>query len=76
MASDQKTWRKAVAIGTNISTTLAGLVGVGYFSGRYLDARWGTKPWLTLALMIGGVALGASYLVITLKEFGASDDKK
>jgi len=76
MASDQKTWRKAVAIGSNISTTLAGLVGLGYFSGRYLDARWGTKPWLTLGLMICGVALGAFYLVITLKEFGASDDKK
>jgi len=55
---------------------LAGLVGVGFFSGRYLDARWGTKPWLTLGLMLSGVALGAFYLVITLKEFGASDDKK
>jgi len=73
---DQKAWQKAVAIGTNIAATLAGLVGIGFFLGRYLDARWGTQPWLTLGLMLSGVALGASYLVITLKEFGESNDKK
>lgn len=76
MAKNQKSWQKAVIVGSNIATSLAGLVGVGFFLGRYLDARWGTKPWLTLGLMLSGLALGASYLVITLKEFGASDDKK
>ena len=76
MARDQKSWQKAVAIGSSIATTLAGLVGGGYLLGHYLDARWGTKPWLTLGLMLSGLALGASYLVITLIEFGASDDKK
>ena len=55
---------------------MAGLVGGGYLLGRYLDARWGTQPWLTLSLMLVGLALGAIYLVVTLKEFGASDDKK
>jgi len=76
MAGIQKPWQKAVTVGTSISTTLAGLVGGGFFLGRYLDARWETQPWLTLSLMILGLALGASYLVITLKEFGATDDKK
>ena len=77
MAKDnQKAWQKAVAVGSNIATTLAGLVGVGFFLGRYLDDRWGTRPWLTLGLMLIGLAMGASYLVITLKEFGAADDKK
>jgi len=76
MAKNQKSWQKAVTVGSSIATSLAGLVVGGFFLGRYLDARWGTQPWLTLSLMIAGLALGGSYLVITLKEFGASDDKK
>ena len=76
MARNQKSWQKAVTVGSSIATSLAGLVGVGFLLGRYLDARWGTRPWLTFSLMIVGLALGASYLVITLKEFGATDDKK
>ncbi|TGE33944.1 AtpZ/AtpI family protein [Desulfosporosinus sp. Sb-LF] len=74
MASNQKSWQKAVATGSTIATMLAGLVGGGFFSGRYLDAHWGTHPWLTISMMLLGLALGASYLVVTLKEFGASDD--
>ena len=76
MAGNQKPWQKAVTVGSNIAASLAGLVGGGYLLGNYLDARWNTQPWLTLSLMLLGLALGASYLVITLKEFGATDDKK
>lgn len=76
MAGEQKSWQKALAIGSSIASTLAGLVGGGYFLGHYLDARWATQPWLTIGLMLSGLALGATYLVITLKEYGASDDKK
>lgn len=76
MERNQKSWQKAVTVGSNIATSLAGLVGGGYLLGSYLDTRWGTQPWLTLSLMLVGLALGATYLVITLKEFGASDDKK
>jgi hypothetical protein len=75
MAGNTKSWQKAVAIGSSIATTLAGLVGGGFYLGRSLDARWGTKPLLTLGLMLFGLALGASYLVITLKEW-TTDDKK
>jgi ATP synthase protein I len=76
MAKDQKSWQKAVSVSSNIATSLAGLVGGGFLLGRWLDDIWGTEPWLKLGLMIGGLALGATYLVVTLKEFGASDDKK
>ncbi|KGK86621.1 ATPase [Desulfosporosinus sp. HMP52] len=71
-----KSWQKALVVGSNISTSLAILVGGGYFLGRYLDARWMTQPLFTISCMLVGLALGGSYLVITLKEFGASDDKK
>ena len=74
--NDKKVWQKAVAVGTTIASSIAGLVGGGFFLGRYLDAQWGTRPLLTISMMIVGLILGASYLVITLKEFGASDDKK
>lgn len=76
MAGNQRSWQKAIAIGSSIATTLAGLVGGGFFLGRNLDARWGTQPWLTIGLMISGLMLGASYLVITLKEWASDDDKK
>lgn len=37
-------------------TMLAGMA-VGYYGGRWLDAWWGTAPWLQLAgLMLGVVA--------------------
>ncbi|AFQ46368.1 AtpZ/AtpI family protein [Desulfosporosinus meridiei] len=71
-----KSWQKALVVGSNISTSLAILVGGGYFLGRYLDTQWMTKPLFTISCMLIGLALGGSYLVITLKEFGASDDKK
>ncbi|MDR3541164.1 MAG: AtpZ/AtpI family protein [Desulfosporosinus sp.] len=74
MARNQKGWQKAVEVGSSISTSLAVLVGGGYFLGRYLDELWGIKPWLTIILMIGGLALGGSYLVVTLKNLGSSDD--
>lgn len=67
---------KAMAFGTSIATTLAGLVGGGYLLGRFLDQRWGTYPWFQLGLMLIGLGLGGSYLVVTLRKFGVSDEKK
>jgi len=31
---------------------------VGYFGGRWLDARWKTSPWLGLVGLLVGVAAG------------------
>lgn len=76
MGKPSKTWLKALAVGSTISTSLAGLVGGGFFLGRYLDTRWGTEPWFTITLIILGLVFGGSYLAVTLKRFGASDEKK
>ncbi|MCO1601518.1 MULTISPECIES: AtpZ/AtpI family protein [Desulfosporosinus] len=76
MAEEQRSWQKALVVGSNISTSLAILVGGGFFLGRYLDARWQTEPLFTIGLMLIGLVLGGSYLVITLMKLGASDDKK
>lgn len=75
MAEGQKTWQKALVLGSSISSSLAILVGGGYFLGEYLDNRLLTKPLFTIVCMLIGLALGGYYLVITLQKFGASDDK-
>ena len=76
MGENRMTLVKAMAFGTSIATTLAGLVGGGYLLGRFLDQRWGTYPWFQLGLMLIGLGLGGSYLVVTLRKFGVSDEKK
>lgn len=76
MNENRMTLVKAMAFGTSIATSIAGLVGGGYLLGRFLDQRWGTQPWLQLFLMLMGLVLGGSYLVFTLRKFGVSDDKK
>ena len=76
MTGNRKTWQKALVIGSTISTTLACLVGGGYFLGSYLDNRWGTEPILTIVLMLVGLVLGGVYLVVTLYELGSADVKK
>jgi Uncharacterized protein conserved in bacteria len=72
----QKSWQRAVAMGATLSSTVIGSVGGGYFLGHYLDVHWGTEPWLTLSLMLIGLALGGIYLVMTLKKFEASNGKE
>ncbi|MEL1133571.1 AtpZ/AtpI family protein [Desulfitobacterium sp. THU1] len=76
MGESRRTVLRAMAFGTSIATTLAGLVGGGFFLGHFLDQRLGTEPWLSLLLMILGLVLGGCYLVVTLRKFGVMDDKK
>ena len=76
MAGNRITWQKAVAIGSTISTTLAGLVIGGFFLGQYLDSRLGTEPALTITLILAGLVLGGSYMVVTLSRLGSGNDKK
>lgn len=67
---------KAMALGTSMATTLAVLVGGGYLLGKYLDQRWGTQPWLQLLFILIGLFFGGSYLVLSLRKLGMTDDKK
>lgn len=76
MDNNRLTVVKAMAIGTSIAGTLASLVGGGYLLGKYLDNRWGTEPWLQIVLILIGLILGGSYLVVTLRKLGVTDDKK
>lgn len=76
MSGNRLTLVKAMAFGTSIATTLAVLVGGGYLLGRYLDLRWGTQPWFQLLCILIGLIFGGSYLVVSLRKLGVSDDEK
>ncbi|AHF08276.1 AtpZ/AtpI family protein [Desulfitobacterium metallireducens] len=67
---------KAMALGTSIATTLAILVGGGYLLGKYLDQRWETQPWFQLLFILVGLVFGGSYVVVSLRKLGMTDDKK
>lgn len=76
MSENPMTWVKAMAFGSSIATTLAALVGGGFFLGRFLDQRLGTQPWFQLLLILMGLILGGCYLVLMLRKFGVTDGKK
>ena len=76
MTDNRKSWLKAASLGTSIASTLAGLVLCGFFLGKYLDALWGTRPWLEFVLMLVGLVLGGVYLVMTLIKLSAVDHEK
>ncbi|MDR1070651.1 MAG: AtpZ/AtpI family protein [Gracilibacteraceae bacterium] len=69
-------WLRYAAVGSSISCTLAGCVAGGYFLGAFLDRRLATAPLFTVMLIIGGVALGISYLVWTLTRISAASGKR
>lgn len=75
MKDDYKYYLKAVAIGTTISSTLAGLVLGGFFFGQYLDSRWGTHQLMQLSLMLTGLVLGGIYLVMAVIKFVKTNDE-
>lgn len=50
-----------------IGFQLAISVVIGVLGGRYLDARWGTTPWLTIVGMLLGSVAGFWNLIKLLK---------
>ena len=43
-------WGPAVEIFSEVSTWIAGPIIVALILGKYLDGRYGTKPWIFLGL--------------------------
>ncbi|MHB8844980.1 MAG: AtpZ/AtpI family protein [Nitrospirota bacterium] len=54
---DRKLLRVLGALST-VGITLVVATVIGYYIGHYLDGRYGTTPWLTLAFLLLGVAAG------------------
>jgi len=60
---------QALALASTIGMELAIMVVLGYYGGRYLDERLGTQPYLLLAGILGGLALGTLGVYRTLTGF-------
>lgn len=53
-------------LGLELGLTTVG----GALLGHYLDERWGTGPWLTLAGMFCGLGAGLSGVVAIIRRVG------
>lgn len=58
MTKKKTHWAKSLSEAINLGTTVAAAVAIGYFAGRWLDGRFDTEPWLTVAGFLLGVATG------------------
>jgi ATP synthase protein I len=56
---------EASAIGIEIVVAL----GVGYWIGAWLDRRFGTKPWLTVAFFLLGVGAAIKAMVRVARAY-------
>lgn len=75
MARPKKYWVRALGDAMNLATTVAACVVLGYFFGKWLDGKFGTEPWLTVAGFLVGVIAGMKAMWQML-ERSSSDDKK
>ncbi len=60
----------------SLGLTIAVTIVVFLFIGHWLDSRWNTEPWLTLAGGIVGIFLGFTYMYYTVRSLLTSPDKK
>lgn len=58
MVQGNKNWVRGLSDALNMATTVAASIGLGYFGGNWLDNRFDTDPWLTVAGFLLGVATG------------------
>jgi len=65
--ADQRNIMRYIALGTSISTGLAGSVVIGIFLGQFLDRRLGTTPWLFLFCTLAGLGLGVYSVIHIIK---------
>lgn len=62
-----------MAITTIIGSELAVTVTLGFYGGGILDKRLDTEPWLMVAGVLMGVAVGIWGIVNTMKRFWESN---
>ena len=60
---------QALALTTTIGMELAITVVLGYYGGKYLDARFATGPWFLLAGVLIGLTVGVAGVLKTLQGF-------
>ena len=56
-----------------LAFVLGALTVLGAWLGHYLDRRWGTEPWLTLAGALLGMSAGFFELVTVMRQIGKDE---
>ncbi len=76
-ADDREPTRGLAALG-GLGFSMAALVIGGALLGYYLDGRWGTSPWLTIAGLFLGLGAGFFEVITMAKkaEQAESDEEK
>lgn len=57
-----------MGIGLSLCTEVAVMGLVGWFVGSFLDARWDTRPWVTVGAVILFVLMSFVHIVKVLKD--------
>ena len=71
-------WGPAVEIFSEVSTWIAGPIIVALIVGKYLDSRFGTKPWIFLGLTLFAFLMSSFGIVKVVGKYMkkiASEDK-
>ncbi|MEN3001394.1 MAG: AtpZ/AtpI family protein [Armatimonadota bacterium] len=67
---------RGVAIAFSIGFALAGPILVGTLLGIWLDNRFNTSPWLTLILLLVGLAAGFTHMIRLLNRLQGEQRRK
>ncbi len=67
----KKMWMIAGTTGA-VGLEIGVAVGIGYFGGRYLDARFGTSPWLMWIGFGAGIGAGVKALIRVVRAYERS----
>lgn len=80
MANNKQNWPRALADAMNLATSVAGAIAIGYFGGRWLDGRYDTGPWLSIAGMLFGMLTAGKImwerLMIESRKTSSDDPRK
>jgi len=63
----------AIAVTTTIGTELAITTLAGFYGGKLLDDKFGTEPWILVAGVLIGVAIGIYGIIQTMQRFFKPD---
>jgi ATP synthase protein I len=56
--NDSRSTFRALGLTGGIGAVMAACILVGYFIGRYLDAKFGTAPWLLIVSLLMSMTAG------------------
>lgn len=63
-----KNWVRALSDALNMGMTIACCIAVGYLGGKWLDGKFATAPWISIAGFMLGVAASIKVMWDRMKD--------